>query len=235
MKSKVSEFVDLFPNFHELDVNEQITRFIYFHTVEERRETISQNELATLFRFAELRVPRTLQQKLGYLCGKVQRLWCERGEYSLARPVRIAIQGEVNALRGVAAVPRVALDTKFVFPDRAFKDKKIEALLTEAGKCYALECWNACGILMRIVIERALDALDPSIKAKSGLKDKINYASSASGLPISRSMQDGLKTLHGAKLVGDIVAHHSSTLLDGGDIDGIIPHFRMLLKDVKTI
>jgi hypothetical protein len=235
MKSKVNAFVELFPQFHELDPKEQITRLVYFHTIEEQRETVSQDELAGLFSFAELSVPRTLAQTLGYLCGKGKKLRRQGKEYSLERPVRLAIQGEVNTLRGTVPPPKIEIDAMFKFPDKTFKDAKIQKLLVEVGKCYALECWNACGILIRIIVERALDALDPTVKAKSGLKDKINFASSAPGLPISKSMQDGLKALHGAKLVGDVAAHHSSTLIEEGDINGVVPHFRMLLKEVKTI
>jgi hypothetical protein len=235
MKSKVNTFVELYPSFHELDPKEQITRFIYFHTVVEKRETISQDELAALFSFAEMSSPQTLAQTLGYLCGKGKQLRRMGKEYSLERPVRLKIEKEVNDLRGLAPRPKIEIDAKFDFPSKGFRDAKIQQLLLESGKCYALECWNACGILMRIIVERALDAIDPAVKAKSGLKDKINYASSAAGLPISKSMQDGLKALHGAKLVGDIAAHHSSTLLDQGDINGVVPHFRMLLKEIKTI
>ena len=235
MKTKVSDFVDLFPEFHNLEDTQQILRMVYFHTIEEARESVNKEELNRLFHFAELSTPKHLEQKLGYLCGKAKKLRCQESEYSLERPIRLAIQEEVNTVRGNLPQPEVAVDEKFEFPGKVFKDAKIQKLLEESGKCYAMECWNACGILIRIVIERALDAIDPSVKAKNGLKDKINFASSASGLLISKSMQDGLKHLHGAKLVGDIVAHHSSTTLDEGDISAVIPQFRMLIKDVKTI
>jgi hypothetical protein len=235
MKARVNAFVELFPQFHKLDPKEQITRLVYFHTIEEKRETVSQEELESLFGFAELSVPKNLAQTLGYLCGKGKKLRCQSKEYSLERPERLAIQNEVNTLRGTIEPPTIEIDAKFEFPDKTFKDAKIQKLLVEVGKCYALECWNACGILIRIIVERALDALDPAVKAKSGLKDKINFASSAPGLPISKSVQEGLKALHGAKLVGDVAAHHSSTLIEEGDINGVIPHFRMLMKEVKTI
>jgi hypothetical protein len=235
MMNKVSQFVDLFPDFHDLDPNEQIIRLIYFHTIEEKRETVSQDQLAIYFNFAEISTPKTLQQKLGYLCGRGKKLRCSKGEYSLERRVRMEVQEEVNRLRGIIEPPKLVLDAKFEFPGKVFKDIKIQRLLQELGKCFSVECWNACGILIRIIVERALDASAPEVKAKSGLKDKINFASSASGLPISKSTQDSLKVLHGAKLVGDIVAHHSSTLLDKGDIEGVLPHFRMLLKEIKTI
>src|ERR1700688_3364070 len=181
MMNKVSQFVDLFQDFHDLDPNDQIIRLVYFHTIEEKRETVSQDQLANYFNFAELSAPKTLQQKLGYLCGKGKRLRCSKGEYSLERPIRIEIQEEVNRLRGTVEPPKLALDAKFEFPGRVFKDLKIQRLLQELGKCFSVECWNACGILIRIIVERALDALAPEIKAKAGLKDKINFASSASG------------------------------------------------------
>jgi hypothetical protein len=235
MKSKVDEFVQLFPHFHNLEPQEQILRLVYFHTIEERRETVSQAELSDLFNFAELSVPKRLGQILGYLCGKAKKLRCKDKEYSLERAIRLEIEAELDAIRGVVVPPKVVIDAIFEFPGKAFKDAKIVKLLEEAGKCHAMGCWNACGILIRIIVERTLDALDPAVKAKSGLKDKINCASSAPGLPISKSMQEGLKALHGAKLVGDVAAHHSSTLLEEGDINGVIPTFRMLIKEVKTI
>jgi hypothetical protein len=235
MKARVNDFVDLYPDFHNLDPNEQILRLVYFHGIEEGRDSVNQEELARLFDFAELSAPKNLGQRLGYLCGRAKKLRCKDGEYSLERPIRLAIDEEVLKLRGDITVPAVPVDEKFEFPGKVFKDTKIQKLVEEAGRCYAMECWNACGILIRIAIERALDAIDPAVRAKSGLKDKINYASSTSGLPISKSMQEGLKHLHGAKLVGDIVAHHSSTTLDEGDITPVIPQFRMLLKEVKNI
>jgi len=235
MKSKVNDFVELFQPFHKLDPKEQIARLVYFHTIEERRETVSLEELSGLFGFAEMSVPKNLGQTLGYMCGKAKTLRRQGKDYSLERPVRLAIQDELNTLRGTVAPLKLTIDAKFEFPGRVFTDAKIRVLLVDVGKCYATECWTACGILIRIIIERALDALDPAVKAKSGLKDKINCASSAPGLPISKSMQESLKALHGAKLVGDVAAHHSSTLLDQGDINSVIPHVRMLLKEVKTI
>jgi hypothetical protein len=188
MKSRVNDFLNLFPQFHELDPKEQITRLVFLHTVEEKRETVSQDEIESLFNFAELSVPKALPQTLGYLCGRGKILRRQGNEYSLERPVRLAIQEEVDHLRGIVVPPAIDIDAIFTFPSKTFKDAKVRKLLEEAGKCHALECWNACGILIRIITERALDALDPAVKAKSGLKDKINYATSAPGLPISKSM-----------------------------------------------
>lgn len=235
MKTKVNDFVDLFPDFHDLEPTDQITRLIYFHTIEEQRETVSIDELTQHFHFADLPVPKNLPQKLGNMCSRANLLICREGQYSLQRSERLKILAQVLALRGQIAAPAVAVAAAFEFPDKQFQDAKIRKLLEEAGKCHSMGCWNACGILVRIIIERALDAIDPSVKAKQGLKAKINFASAASGLPLSASVQDGLKQLHNAKLVGDIVAHHTSTLLDEGDISTVLTNFRVLLKEVKNI
>jgi hypothetical protein len=234
MKVKVGDFVDSFPDFARLSLNEQILLLIYFHTVVEARESVSQFELGRLFGFAELTTPKNLGQRLGFLCGKARKLRNNEGEYSLQRPSRISIEKEIERLRGIEPAVEVTVDEKFNFPGKNFNDFKIQKLLEEAGKCYALQCWNACGIVVRIIIERALDTLSPAVKGKNGLKDKINYAIGDLGIPMSKSTREGFKTLHGAKLVGDIVAHHSEILLDQGDVDSVIPPFRILLKEVKS-
>jgi hypothetical protein len=121
----------------------------------------------------------------------------------------------------------------FEFAGRAFSDAKIEALLQELRKCYPQECWNACGLLVRIIVERALDTVDNAVKAKNGLRDKIN---ACRGLAVlSKSVREALDGLHGAKIMGDIAAHHSKIVLDKPDVDLVLPAFRVLIKEVKTI
>ena len=69
MRQKVNDFVDLFPGFHSLDQTAQILRLAYFHTVEEKRDSVNKEELETLFRLAQLPVPKNLPQLLAYLAG----------------------------------------------------------------------------------------------------------------------------------------------------------------------
>ncbi len=67
MKQRINEFVDLLPAFHRLDPMEQILYVIYFHAVEEGRESANQVEVENLFRLAGVALPKNLGQKLGYL------------------------------------------------------------------------------------------------------------------------------------------------------------------------
>lgn len=87
---------------------------------------------------------------------------------------------------------------------------------------------------MRTVLERTLDSSDPKLKSATGLKDKLNVAISTPGL-LSRTIVDALRELKSAKLVGDIVTHHSSILLDKSDVDLVAPSLKMLIKEVNTI
>ena len=64
MRSHVNEWVDQFPNFHTLDELQQIVRLAYFHTIEEKRETVSKPELERLFDFIDTPVPENLGRKL---------------------------------------------------------------------------------------------------------------------------------------------------------------------------
>jgi hypothetical protein len=234
MMSKANNWVDQFPKFHELSATEQIVRLAYFHTVEEKRETVSKQELERLFGFVKVPTPRNLPQLLAYLSGKGSRLIGASGEYSLRREVRQDIVAELEKLTGNRAPQKIGPVPAFEFPGKVFKDRKVEVLLEEAKKCYANECWNACGILMRIVLERTLDSVDPRMKATGGLKDRLNLGISTVGL-FSRTIIDTLKELRSAKLVGDIVAHHSHIVLDKHDIDLVAPSLKMLLKEVTTI
>jgi hypothetical protein len=234
MKLNVGEFVDLWHNFHDLPATEQICRFVYFHTVLERRETVSMGQLEQLFEFADLPVPPNLDKLLAYLCAAGRKLLAKNGEYYLQRPIRKRLDQELMILSGKVSPPKVDGVAAFDFQGKAFKDKKVAELLKELRKCYAQECWNASGILVRIVVERALDSVDPSVKAKQGLKDKINYCIGETSL-FSQTVREGLKGLHASKIIGDIAAHHSSILLDKPDIDLALPAFRMLLKEIETL
>ncbi len=234
MKSKANEWVDQFPEFHKLSSTEQIVRLVYFHTVEEGRGTVSHEELNRIFEFIEVPTPDNLPQLLFHLCGRGKRLVKRDGEYSLRREVRKRIEEELARLSGTRPPVVLGHVAVFEFPGRVFADAKVRILLEEARRCYATECWNACGILTRIVIERALDSVDAAIKAVNGLRDKLNY-STANPSFFSKSIVEGLKELKGAKLIGDIVAHHSNITLDKHDIDVVAAPFRMVLKEIKTV
>ena len=234
MKSKANEWVDQFPNFHELSDTEQIVRLVYFHAIEGKRKTVSRQELEQLFAFVELPVPPNLAQMLGYLSGKGNRLINKSGEYSLRREIRQSIEKELEQITGSQPLPKIGPVPAFEFIGRVFKDKKVEILLAEAKKCYANGCWNACGILMRIVLERTLDAANPTVKATSGLKGKLNVGISTAGI-FSQTIVDTLKELKSAKLVGDIAAHHSSIVVDKSDVDMVASSLRMLIKEITAV
>jgi hypothetical protein len=238
MKSRVNEWVDQFPYFHEIPATDQITLLVYFHTIEEKKESISREELQTLFRFVDVPEPDNLPQMLSYMFGKGKRLILKSpGQYSLRREVRQTVEKQLATILPspdlAVAAPSISSGV-FEFPGKTFNDSKVEILLNEAKKSYDTECWNACGILMRIVLERTLDSVDPKIKAALGLKDKLNVSISSPHL-FSKTMVDALKELKNAKLIGDIVAHHSSIVLEKPDINIVAPPLRILLKEVKTV
>jgi hypothetical protein len=233
MKDRVNEFVDLFPDFHALGPTAQIVRLAYFHTIEEARESINREELNRLFRLAAVPVPENLPQLLTYLCGKGEKLINAKGEFSLRREVRKEIEQELQGLRGSVAPPKLDGGSPFEFAGRAFTDAKIGALLDELRRCYPQECWNACGLLIRIIVERTMDTVDAAVKAKSGLRDKINACRGLAAL--SKTLREALDGIQGAKIFGDIAAHHSRILLDKSDIDLVLPAFRVLIKEAKTI
>lgn len=111
-------------------------------------------------------------------------------------------------------------------------DNKIYVLGKELNSNWNLcNCWNSCGILMRIILERSLDGKDISIKNKNGLKNKINFCLS-SGV-FGKSVSEALKKLdNSTKIAGDIVAHDSNILVTRDDIELAIIPFRILLADI---
>lgn len=234
MKQRINEFVDLFPAFHRLNATEQILRMIYFHAVEEGRETANCANIENLFRLAGVARPKNLAQMLGYLCGKGAKLLTPtRGEYELRREVRLKIAEEVRAARGEPTPIPIKENGPFEFADRTFTDTKVAALIDELRRCHAIQCWNSCGLLMRIVIERTVDTVDPSVKAKTGLKDKLNKCRELTTL--GKTVRESIDHLHSAKIIGDIAAHDSKILLDEPDINLVLPHFRLLVKSVTAI
>ena len=108
------------------------------------------------------------------MCTKGKKLIACDGEFRLRREVIREIGGRIRDLRGSAIPPRFDGGSPFDFGARAFVDVKIAALLQELRKCYPQECWNACGLLIRIIVERALDTADAGVRSKVGLRDKIN-------------------------------------------------------------
>jgi hypothetical protein len=233
MKQRVNEFVDLFPKFQSLGQTAQIVRLAYFHAVEEGRESVNRDELANLFRLSSVPIPENLPQLLTYLSGKGKKLINTNGEFSLRREVRKEIEQDLRSRRGSPTPVAHGGSSPFDFGGKTFTDAKIAALLEELKRCYPQECWNSCGLLIRIVIERTLDTTDPAIKGKTGLRDKLNGCRGLTTL--SKSLKEALDGLHGAKIIGDIAAHHSKILLDKNDVNLALPAFRVLIKEVTTI
>lgn len=112
------------------------------------------------------------------------------------------------------------------------KDNKIFVLGTELNQNWmSKKCWNSCGILMRIILERSLDLKSSEVKQMSGLKNKINYCVSSN--VFGKSVTEALKKLdNSTKITGDIVAHDSNILIIYGDIELAIIPFRVLLTDI---
>jgi hypothetical protein len=234
MKGRANEFVDRFPGFHTMDQTEQIVLLAYFHTVTEGRESVNRSEIEGLFSLVGTPVPKNLKQLLTYLASsRGRKLIGSDGEFSLRREVIKDIQSKLGELPDPGALRVQDTSSPFDFGSRAFADAKIAALLIELRKCYLQECWNACGLLVRIVIERTLDTVDPNIKAKTGLRDKINASRNVPSL--SKSTREALDGLHNAKIIGDIAAHHSKIILDKPDLEIVLAPFRVLIKEVSTI
>lgn len=111
-------------------------------------------------------------------------------------------------------------------------DKKVYILGIELNQNWQIQnCWNSCGILMRIILERVLDKKNNDIKNRTGLKNKINFCLSSS--IFGKSVLEALKKLdNSTKITGDIVAHDSNILLSQNDIELAIIPFRVLLADI---
>ncbi len=111
------------------------------------------------------------------------------------------------------------------------QDRKISILGYEANFNWQAGCWNGCGILMRIILERILDKKDIKIKQIEGLEKKINYC--LLNKIFGKSLLGALKKLqHSTKITGDIVAHDSNILLGKEDIELAIVPLNMIIKDV---
>src|ERR1700678_4380207 len=126
MKSSVNDWVDQFPKFHELQEAQQIVRLVYFHTIKEKRQTISRPELELLFEFIDTPVPENLSQKLAYQCGQCGQLIAKNGEYSLRRRTRTYVEQELAKAMGRQLPPKIGPVPAFDFPGRVFTDKKVE-------------------------------------------------------------------------------------------------------------
>jgi hypothetical protein len=233
VKEKINDFVDLFPAFHTVGQSEQIVLLAYFHAVTQGRESVNKKELERLFALAGTPAPKNLAQLLAYLSTKGKKLMASNGEFEIRREVIKQIDQRIRELRGSVAPPKLDGGSPFDFGSKAFADAKVSALLQELRKCYPQECWNACGLLMRIIVERVLDTVDAGVKGKTGLRDKINACRGLGAL--SKSIREALDGLHSAKIIGDVAAHHSKVLLDKSDVDLVLPAFRILIKEVTTI
>jgi hypothetical protein len=106
---------------------------------------------------------------------------------------------------------------------------KAAALLDELQRCYQAACWNACGILIGVLIERALDAVEPDCREQRGLGKKLSYCLNQSS-QFGASLKDALRELKAAKVTRDIAAHDSTIILGKSDIDTAVPYFRHLVK-----
>lgn len=82
--------------------------------------------------------------------------------------------------------------------------------------------------MMRIIIERTVNTVDPAVKAKSGLKDKLNKCREITSL--GKSVRESIEHLHSAKIIGNIAAHDSTIVVDEPDINLALPHFWILLR-----
>ena len=113
------------------------------------------------------------------------------------------------------------------------KDKKIAVLGEEANVCRQNNAPNACGIILRIILERALDRKDQLVKSKKGLKRKIQFC--LKNNLFGKSVKGALKKLDSStKITGDIIAHDSKIIIDDPDIELGISSLNMLLKDIFT-
>ena len=230
MKQKINDFVDLFPDFHSLGQTEQIVLLVYFHAVLEGRESVNSKELRHLFELADVPVPEHLARLLIYLSTKARKLIRNDGEFRLRREIRKEIEQALKVSKPAAASPQETVETGFDFGVVGFPEKKIAVLMSEVRTCYQHACWNATGLLTRIIIERTLDTVDQAVKNKTGLRDKINACRNVQTL--SKSLREAMDGLQGAKIIGDIAAHHSSILLDKADVDLVLPAFRVLIKEI---
>lgn len=134
-------------------------------------------------------------------------------------------------------IPRDNSSLKYILQNELLKkikkaDKKVYILGVELNQNWHTQsCWNSCGILMRIILERTLDRKDNNIKNKSGLKNKINFCLSSN--IFGKSVSEALRKLdNSTKITGDIVAHDSIILLSKNDVELAIIPLRVLLMDI---
>jgi len=150
--------------------------------------------------------------------------------------LRIALKTlKIQQLAGIKQEKISKYQANYIFSDFLLnkiknQDKKIFVLGSEANFNWQANCWNACGILMRIILERVLDRKSNRIKQRRGLEQKINCC--LSNKIFGKSVSDALKKLHhSTKITGDVVAHDSNILLNQSDIELAIVPLNMLSKD----
>lgn len=225
----LSSFIDKIGDFESLSETDKILNLTYFYTQIDNAPSINIDELKSLFIDADLGVPRNLRQLVAYLVKKRKLFPVSPTNWRLNLKEKKRIKTSLFDINQRGRVPQPASFLKFNL--KIINDKKIKVLLKELAIIYKDKCWNASGILIRIILERLLDRKEAKVKARKGLENKLDYCISNNNL-FGRSIRECLKQLRNAKIIGDIVAHDSSIILDQGDIDICLPALRILVKDI---
>lgn len=229
MSRTLFSFIDRIDDFESLSETDKILDLIYFYTQIDKAPSINMDELKSLFLDADVGVPRNLRQLVAYLLRKRKLFPISPTNWRLNLKEKKRI---VASLIDISKKGKIAQPASFLrFNLKVINDKKIKVLLRELAITHKGKCWNASGILIRIILERLLDRKNAKVKAKKGLDNKLNYCISNNNL-FGRSIRESLKQLRNAKIVGDIVAHDSSIILDQGDVDICLPSLRILVKDI---
>lgn len=135
-----------------------------------------------------------------------------------------------SAKSGLILNPTQSVISQGVLSNLKSKDNKVYVLAREVNTSWETGCWNSCGILMRIILERALDKKRSDLRSE-GLKRKISV--SLSDKTFGKSVAEALSKLdNSTKISGDIVAHDSNIILDKNDIELAIVPLNVLLKDI---
>jgi hypothetical protein len=215
--------------------------FLVFFLLSKKEKILHSNKIKTqwkknraiLGKFHPIYITRS--REYGYL----KQIPNKRGYYTLPESwLEKIINREKVRFRQIIEKKEIKKSLKFqeVFSENTLKklkklDKKIYILASEANMSWQTNCWNSCGILMRIILERVLDRKHQDIRAREGLKSKINFSLSSN--LFGKSIKEAIKKLdHSTKITGDIVAHDSNILLSQEDIELAIVPLNILIKDV---
>lgn len=229
MSRNLSSFIDIIDNFESLSETDKILNLTYFYTQIDKAPSINIDELKSLFIDTDVGVPKNLRQLVAYLLRKHKLFPVSPTNWRLNLKEKKKIAA---SLVGISKKEKITQPASFLrFNLKVVNDKKIKVLLKELAITHEDKCWNASGILIRIILERLLDRKDAKVKVKKGLNNKLNYCISNNNL-FGRSIRESLEHLRNAKIIGDIVAHDSSIILDQGDVDICLPSLRILVKDI---